>query len=491
MMYLYRATGDPFLLQVGEDILRSIQHSARTSCGYATIKNVRDHSTEDRMESFFLAETTKYLYLLFDPDNALNNDGGHGTVIDTPNGQCLIGAGGYVFNTEAHPIDMGALRCCHDDQRNPLAGYRADRFRGDAFDWMTAATEAEAEQTTQRRATEAETLLNANAAAAPPEEWRRRGSVTTATIDLDARPERPADAEAIRRKMVADILSGLEESRANGAKIMEGVGGGERGRRRVNGDDSLILTKGEEGGENDTAATGGGQFDGEGEAVPVEDDDLIHVEDDVQDDAANSERKGYTTVPYGSSPVVEEDDFDDDPVAVVKLPAPSRDADDNRSSIQTTVQQHLDDTTAATTATTSGNESADFHSDADNVIVDDPDYLVFDHSTTGDGSAMPIDDESTSADGASSHFDQQRYIDDTASAAAANASQSGAAMISDFVSSVLRAKLPSAATFNADELLERIRRMEASRTNVTQDYRLLTCRSQPFLQRLSVMGEFF
>ena len=45
----------------------------RTPCGYATVKNVRDHSLADRMESFFLAETTKYLYLLFDPNNFLHN----------------------------------------------------------------------------------------------------------------------------------------------------------------------------------------------------------------------------------------------------------------------------------------------------------------------------------------------------------------------------------------------------------------------------------
>ncbi|XP_055709600.1 ER degradation-enhancing alpha-mannosidase-like protein 2 [Phlebotomus papatasi] len=134
VMYLYRATGDPFLLQVGEDMLRSIQHSARTSCGYATIKNVRDHRKEDRMESFFLAETTKYLYLLFDPDNFLNNDGRSGTVINTPNGECVIEAGGYIFNTEAHPIDPAALRCCYDVPRQDLlAGYKTIDFRGDIF----------------------------------------------------------------------------------------------------------------------------------------------------------------------------------------------------------------------------------------------------------------------------------------------------------------------------------------------------------------------
>lgn len=36
-MYLYRATGDPYLLEIGEDMLRSIQHSAKTPCGFATV----------------------------------------------------------------------------------------------------------------------------------------------------------------------------------------------------------------------------------------------------------------------------------------------------------------------------------------------------------------------------------------------------------------------------------------------------------------------
>ena len=103
-MYLYRATKDPFLLTVGEDMLKSIEHSARTSCGYATVKDVRDHALEDRMESFFLAETTKYLYLLFDTDNFIHNSGNTATVLNTPYGECIVDAGGYVFNTEAHPI---------------------------------------------------------------------------------------------------------------------------------------------------------------------------------------------------------------------------------------------------------------------------------------------------------------------------------------------------------------------------------------------------
>jgi len=111
-MYLYRVTKDPFLLTIGEDMLRSIQHSAKTSCGYATVKDVREHLLEDRMESFFLAETTKYLYLLFDQDNFIHNPGNVASVHRTPHGQCILDAGGYVFNTEAHPIDPAALQCC-------------------------------------------------------------------------------------------------------------------------------------------------------------------------------------------------------------------------------------------------------------------------------------------------------------------------------------------------------------------------------------------
>ncbi|KAF5297340.1 hypothetical protein FQA39_LY12179 [Lamprigera yunnana] len=124
IMYLYRSTGDPQLIQMGVDILRSIQHSAKTSCGYATIKDVRDHRKEDRMESFFLAETTKYLYLLFDTDNFIHNQGQSGVIVNTPNGECVLDAGGYIFNTEAHPIDPSALYCCHEMPKEKLFDFR-------------------------------------------------------------------------------------------------------------------------------------------------------------------------------------------------------------------------------------------------------------------------------------------------------------------------------------------------------------------------------
>ncbi|CAI4231531.1 unnamed protein product [Auanema sp. JU1783] len=113
LMYLYQATKDPIFLEIGAQLVDAIEHSAKTKCGYGTVHDVRVHDVEDRMESFFLAETTKYLYLLFDTNNFLHNDGSHASLINTTNGECAIAAGGYVYNTEAHPVDPAMLECCY------------------------------------------------------------------------------------------------------------------------------------------------------------------------------------------------------------------------------------------------------------------------------------------------------------------------------------------------------------------------------------------
>lgn len=125
-MYVYQATGDPHMLHIGASIIEAIDSIARTDCGYAVVHDVTTHKLANRMESFFLAETTKYLYLLFDPDNFIHNSGGDGVVVNTPNGQCVVDAGGYVFNTEAHPIDMAALDCCHAPPREQFRNVMQD-----------------------------------------------------------------------------------------------------------------------------------------------------------------------------------------------------------------------------------------------------------------------------------------------------------------------------------------------------------------------------
>lgn len=71
------------------------------------------------MESYFLAETTKYLYLLFDPDNFLNQPTSDQPLMEPLHydaqllrSGCSIGTSGYVMNTEAHPMDIAAVHCC-------------------------------------------------------------------------------------------------------------------------------------------------------------------------------------------------------------------------------------------------------------------------------------------------------------------------------------------------------------------------------------------
>ncbi|KAH6853551.1 glycosyl hydrolase family 47-domain-containing protein [Chaetomium sp. MPI-CAGE-AT-0009] len=85
--HLYRATGDPWYLYVGEMVQRDITRRCWTPCGWAGLQNVLDGEKSDRMESFFLGETTKYMYLLYDDRHPLN-------AFD----------GAYVFTTEGHPL---------------------------------------------------------------------------------------------------------------------------------------------------------------------------------------------------------------------------------------------------------------------------------------------------------------------------------------------------------------------------------------------------
>ncbi|CAF9940993.1 alpha mannosidase-like protein [Imshaugia aleurites] len=85
--HLYRVTRDPWYLHVGEMTLRDIKRRCWTKCGWAGLQDVRNGDLSDRMESFFLGETTKYLFLLFDEDHPLNK-------LDAP----------FVFSTEGHPL---------------------------------------------------------------------------------------------------------------------------------------------------------------------------------------------------------------------------------------------------------------------------------------------------------------------------------------------------------------------------------------------------
>lgn len=97
LFYLWRITGEEYYRQVGWEIFEAfVKHTTvPDGAGFSSIGNVEEipPPTRDNMESFWPAETLKYLYLLFGPDDVLPLDK-------------------IVFNTEAHPFpnfDLGKL----------------------------------------------------------------------------------------------------------------------------------------------------------------------------------------------------------------------------------------------------------------------------------------------------------------------------------------------------------------------------------------------
>lgn len=83
--YLGRLTNDSRYLDMGRTFFDSLVKYCRTEVAYAALKNVETKEKRNEMESFFLAETLKYLYLLFAPPETLDLTK-------------------FVFNTEAHPM---------------------------------------------------------------------------------------------------------------------------------------------------------------------------------------------------------------------------------------------------------------------------------------------------------------------------------------------------------------------------------------------------
>lgn len=113
LFYMFRATRDPYLRVMAAEMVEAIEQVTKTECGYATMHDVNTHLLEDRMESFFLSETLKYLYLVFAPDDHfMLNSGSTGKLITVSGLECVIAAGGYIFNTEAHPVDVSCTDCC-------------------------------------------------------------------------------------------------------------------------------------------------------------------------------------------------------------------------------------------------------------------------------------------------------------------------------------------------------------------------------------------
>ena len=91
LFYMYRATGEDKYREWGWEIFQAFEKYTRVPYGYASIDSVHRPDNvghRDKMETFYLAETLKYLYLLFSD----NSD--------------LLPLDKFVINTEAHPLPV-------------------------------------------------------------------------------------------------------------------------------------------------------------------------------------------------------------------------------------------------------------------------------------------------------------------------------------------------------------------------------------------------
>jgi mannosyl-oligosaccharide alpha-1,2-mannosidase len=87
VFYMYRITGDPAYQDQAWDMFEAIESITATQYGNAAIQDVTrtPPQLEDSMESFWMAETLKYFYLIFSEPDTISLDD-------------------WVFNTEAHPF---------------------------------------------------------------------------------------------------------------------------------------------------------------------------------------------------------------------------------------------------------------------------------------------------------------------------------------------------------------------------------------------------
>ena len=83
--YLYHYTGDPEYGRMGEKMFDDFVKYCRAEAGYTALADVISKQPLNEMQSFVLAETFKYFYLLFAPSETLQFDR-------------------VIFNTEAHPL---------------------------------------------------------------------------------------------------------------------------------------------------------------------------------------------------------------------------------------------------------------------------------------------------------------------------------------------------------------------------------------------------
>jgi len=91
IFYMFYFTGDPKYRAMAGEIWEAIQKHCRSEHGYSSVQDVtkRYPKQTDHMETFFLSETLKYLYLTF-----------------VPNPHEVLDLNKFVLNTEGHPLPI-------------------------------------------------------------------------------------------------------------------------------------------------------------------------------------------------------------------------------------------------------------------------------------------------------------------------------------------------------------------------------------------------
>jgi len=84
---LWRLTHNPIYRQWAWEVFQTIQSVSKKTYGYSGLSDASGFNFDNVQQSFFLAETLKYLYLIFCPDDYL------------PFSE-------FVLNTEAHPFPL-------------------------------------------------------------------------------------------------------------------------------------------------------------------------------------------------------------------------------------------------------------------------------------------------------------------------------------------------------------------------------------------------
>ncbi|KAL9325927.1 hypothetical protein ACSQ67_006572 [Phaseolus vulgaris] len=99
LFYLWRFTGNKTYQEWGWDIFQAFENNSRMETGYVGLKDVTTGTKDNMMQSYFLSETLKYLYLLFSPSSVISLDE-------------------WVFNTEAHPLRI-MTRISNEESGDP------------------------------------------------------------------------------------------------------------------------------------------------------------------------------------------------------------------------------------------------------------------------------------------------------------------------------------------------------------------------------------